>query len=133
MHKPMDLEGKKVVVNKSAKQVYEFFIDLKNFKQLMPDNIQKFQFEGDSFLFALEGMPEIRLVLSETIEFSKISLAAASSKLSFTLTLAISTITENSSAIQLHFNGDFNPMLTMMLKKPLKKFIEILTENLVKV
>lgn len=129
----MDLAGKRVVVNKSAKLVYDFFIDLKNFKRLMPDSVQNFQIEGNSFLFALEGMPEVRLVLSEAIEFSKISLVAASSKLSFTLNVEISSVTENSSSVQLYFKGDFNPMLSMMIKKPLKRFIETLTENLVKV
>ena len=129
----MDLEGKRVVINKSAKLVYDFFIDLKNFKRLMPDSVQNFQIDGNSFLFALEGMPEVRLVLSEAIEFSKISLVAASSKLSFTLKVEISSVTENSSSVQLHFKGDFNPMLSMMIKKPLKRFIETLTENLVKV
>lgn len=129
----MDLEGKRIVINKSAKLVYDFFIDLKNFKRLMPDSVQNFQIDGNSFLFALEGMPEVRLVLSEAIEFSKISLVAASSKLSFTLNVEISSVTENSSSVQLHFKGDFNPMLSMMIKKPLKRFIETLTENLVKV
>ena len=40
------------------------------------------------------------------------------------------TIKENKSEVTLSFVGDFNPMMTMMIKKPLTKFVETLTENI---
>lgn len=81
----MNLESKKSVVNKSQKELFEFLTDLKNFEQLMPKNIDKFEVDGDSFLFSLKGMPEIRLVIKEKSEFDKVVLSAASSKLNFSL------------------------------------------------
>ena len=51
----------------------------------MPESIQKFEVDGDSFIFGLKGMPEIRLVLKEQTEYSNITLGAASSKLDFEL------------------------------------------------
>lgn len=128
----MNLESTKVTAAKSSKEIFEFLTNLQNFEQLMPENIQKFQVEGDSFLFAIKGMPEIRLVLKEKTEFSNITLGAASSKLPFTLSANISELSENKSEVQLIFKGDFNPMMAMMVKKPLTKFIEILTENISK-
>ena len=128
----MNLESAKVSVAKSSKEVFEFLSDLKNFKQLMPENTQKFEVDGDSFLFALKGMPEIRLILKEKTAYSNITLAAASSKLPFTLAGNIIEISENESQAQLVFNGDFNPMMAMMVKKPLTKFIEVLAENISK-
>ena len=129
----MNLESKKVSVAKSTKEVFEFLSDLKNFEQLMPENTQKFEVDGDSFLFALKGMPEIRLVLKEKTEYSNITLGAASSKLPFTLSGNLTEVTENSCEAQLTFNGDFNPMMAMMVKKPLTKFIEVLAENISKI
>ena len=129
----MNLESTNVSVNKSAKEVFEFLVDLKNFEQLMPENTQKFEVDGDSFLFALKGMPEIRLVLKEKTEFSNITLGAASSKLPFTLTGEIAEISENQCQVQLLFKGDFNPMMAMMVKKPLGKFIDVLSENISKI
>lgn len=128
----MNLESQKVTVAKSTKEVFEFLSDLKNFEQLMPENTQKFEVDGDSFLFALKGMPEIRLVLKEKTEFSNITLGAASSKLPFTLSGNLTEVSDNSSEAQLVFNGDFNPMMAMMVKKPLSKFIEVLAENISK-
>ncbi len=128
----MNLESTKVNVAKSSKEVFEFLIHLENFEQLMPENTQKFEVDGDSFLFALKGMPEIRLVLKEKTEYSSITLGAASSKLPFTLSAAITEVSESESQAQLFFNGDFNPMMAMMVKKPLTKFIEVLAENISK-
>ena len=39
----------------------------------MPRNIQKFEVNGESFIFALKGMPEIRLILGEKTEFSRVN------------------------------------------------------------
>ena len=128
----MNIEGKKVEIAKSSKEAYEFFMTLENFELLMPSSTQKFKVDGDSFLFALKGMPEIRLVLGNSVEYSKVSLVPASSKLAFTLEANIFTISENSSNVQLQFEGDFNPMMAMMVKKPLTSFIDTLTENIAK-
>ena len=126
----MNTQGNRVVVEKSQQEVFEFLSDLKNFEQLMPESIQKFEVEGDSFIFGLKGMPEIRLVLKEKILFSNITLGAASSKLDFQLVADIQAIDEDSSEVQLEFNGKFNAMMAMMVKKPLTSFIETLTDNL---
>ncbi|TXD54416.1 MULTISPECIES: SRPBCC family protein [unclassified Polaribacter] len=129
----MNIEGNKVTVTKSQKETYEFLSDLKNFEQLMPASIQKFEVDGDSFLFGLKGMPEIRLILKEKTEYSNITLGAASSKLDFELIADITELDMNSSKVQLHFNGKFNAMMAMMVKRPLNSFIVALTDNLQKV
>jgi carbon monoxide dehydrogenase subunit G len=126
----MNIQGNRVVVEKSQQETFEFLTDLKNFEQLMPESIQKFEVDGDSFIFGLKGMPEIRLVLKESTEFSNIVLGAASSKLDFELIADIAAIDEESSEVQLDFKGQFNMMMAMMVKKPLTSFIETLTDNL---
>ena len=59
-----------------------------------------------------------------------IVLGAASSKLSFSLSGSIEATSKTTSDVQLLFEGDFNPMMAMMVKKPLTSFIETLTDNL---
>ncbi len=128
----MNIEGNIIRVKKSSEELFNFFTKLENYEQLMPENTQKFEVDGDSFIFGLKGMPEIRLVMKEKTEFSNVTLGAASSKLPFTLASDIKEISENESEVTLKFNGDFNPMMAMMVKKPLTKFIETLTENIAK-
>ena len=127
----MNLESPKVTVEKSAQHLFNALSDVKNFEKLMPENISKFEVLGDDiFNFGLKGMPEIKLRMKETTPNSKVMLAAASDKLPFTLTANIETLSENSSAVQLHFDGEFNPMMAMMIKGPITKFIETLAENM---
>ncbi|PQJ72225.1 SRPBCC family protein [Polaribacter butkevichii] len=126
----MNINGNTVTIDKSAEEVFTFFTNLKNFKEIMPENIQKFEVDGDSFIFGLPGMPEIRLVLKEKTEFSNITLGAASSKLPFTLSADINELSENKTEVSLKFDGEFNAMMAMMIKKPLTKFVDTLTENI---
>lgn len=127
----MNLQSPKVSVSQSAEYIFNALTDVKNFEKLMPDSIAKFEVTGDdSFVFALKGMPEIKLKKKEEIPFSKVILGAASDKLSFTLTSEIIEIDASNSEIQLHFEGNFNPMMTMMVKGPISKFIDALAENM---
>lgn len=127
----MKLESPKRTVNKSTKELFDLLTNVENFKKIMPSSIEKFEADENSFLFSLKGMPEIRLVLKEKEPYHKIVLGAASSKLpSFTLTAQINELTDLQSNIQLFFEGDFNPMMAMMLKGPLSKFIDTLSENM---
>jgi len=125
----MNLESKKTIVNKPQKDFFKFLSNLQNFEQLMPENIDRFEVDGESFIFSLKGMPEIRLVIDKTQEFNTLTLKAASSKLNFTLTANINEVSKNTCETQLLFTGDFNPMMAMMVKKPLQKFIDTLSEN----
>jgi ribosome-associated toxin RatA of RatAB toxin-antitoxin module len=129
----MNLESPKVTVEKSAQDLFNLLSDVKNFETLMPDNIAKFEVIGeDDFIFGLKGMPEIKLKMKEKVAPNKIVLGAASDKLPFTLVANIDSISEQSSAVKLDFEGEFNAMMAMMIKGPISKFIETLAGNMTK-
>ena len=127
----MNLESPKINVSKSQQEVCDFLADVKNFKSLMPENISKFEvLSEDTFVFALKGMPEIILKRKEVIPPNKIILGAAGGKIDFSLVGDINKLDHNSSEVQLNFSGDFNPMMAMMIKGPITKFIETLATNI---
>lgn len=127
----MNLESPKVIVEKSAQYLFDTLTDVKSFERLMPESIAKFEVtDADSFIFGLQGMPEIKLRLTEKIAASKVVLGAASDKLPFSLIANINSVSENSSEVQLEFSGEFNPMMAMMIKGPISKFLEALSENM---
>jgi len=129
----MNLESPKVNVAKSPQDVFNFLEDIKNFEALMPENISKFEvLDDDKFLFALKGMPEIILKKKEVIPPNKIVLGAAGGKIDFSLTGTILETSEGNSEVKLDFSGDFNPMMAMMIKGPITKFIETLVTNMPK-
>ena len=127
----MNLESPKINVSKSQQEVCDFLADVKNFKSLMPENISKFEVVSkDTFVFALKGMPEIILKKKEVIPPNKVVLGAAGGKIDFSLVGDINKVDDNTSEVQLNFSGDFNPMMAMMIKGPITKFIETLATNI---
>jgi len=127
----MYLESPKISVSKTPQEVFDFLSDVKNFESLMPENISKFEvLSDDKFLFALKGMPEIILKKKKIVAPNKIVLGAAGGKLDFSLNINIVEIGENTSDVQLDFTGDFNPMMAMMIKGPIGKFIETLATSI---
>ncbi|MFA9191754.1 SRPBCC family protein [Flavobacterium sp. FZUC8N2.13] len=129
----MNLESPKVNLEKSADELFNLLTDMKNFEKLMPENIAKFEVIGDdSFLFGLKGMPEIQLKVNEKIAPNKIVFGSASDKVPFTLITNIESVSSNSSSVKLDFEGSFNPMMAMMVKGPISKFIETLVSNMPK-
>lgn len=127
----MKLESQKVTINKSATYLFEALSEVKNYETLMPDSIAKFEVtDADSFIFGLKGMPEIKLRMKEKVPYTKITLGAASDKLPFTLTGTIDALEAEQTEVQLLFEGEFNPMMAMMIKGPISKFIETLAQNM---
>lgn len=127
----MQIESRKVNVQKSAEDLCSFLSNVENFEQLMPENISKFEVLSDtSFVFALKGMPEIGLEVKEVESPNKVSLGAISDKIPFDLSGSIEETGTETSAAMLTFSGDFNPMMAMMIKGPITKFLETLVSNM---
>ena len=128
---PMNLETKKTIVPKSAKDLFALLEKVETFERLMPENISKFQVLTDtSFVFALKGMPEIFLEKKGSTPNSQLVLGEANGKIPFKLTTNITEVSNNESEVQLLFKGDFNPLMAMMVKTPISKFIEVLVTKM---
>lgn len=126
----MELESEKVRVQKSQQELFNFLTDVENYEKIMPESKEKFEVKSkDTFAFALKGMPEIQLQIKETREPEFIVLGSTSDKFNFSLDVIIEKAGENESFAQLFFHGKFNSMMSMMVKGPLKKFINSLAEN----
>ena len=127
----MNLQSPKITIPKSASKVFDFLSNLKNFEKLMPENISKFELlDEDKFIFAISGMPEIVLEKKSEEAFNSIVLGSAAGKLDFTLETFITELSQQQSQVQLNFSGDFNPMMAMMIKGPITKFIETLATKI---
>ena len=97
----------------------------------MPENISKFEvLNENSFVFALKGMPEIGLEVKEVDSPRKVSLGAISDKIPFDLSGSIEETGPTTSDAKLTFSGDFNPMMAMMIKGSITKFLETLVGNM---
>lgn len=129
----MNLESPAITLEKTQEELFNFLINIENFEQLLPESRQKFEVINENrFLFQLKGMPEIVLEKKGNTPYSQIILGAASDKLPFTLTTDIIEDEHGKTTAKLTFEGKFNAMMAMMVKKPLQNFIDTLMENMAK-
>ncbi len=127
----MKLESPKVTAGKSQEELFQFLTNVENYEKIMPSSKEKFVVTSeDTFLFQLKGMPEIKLQIVETKEPELVVLGSTSDKFPFKLKTFINEAGAGKSEVNMHFEGNFNPMMSMMIKSPLKKFITALTENI---
>lgn len=127
----MNLEGRKIIVNKSVAELVEMLNKPEDYKTLMPDSLQSFETRDNGFKFSLKGMPEIALKIEEVTD-SQVVLKSASSSLDFALRGTMAPVSDSQTEIQLLFDGNFNPFIKMMVEKPLQNFINSLTDNIEK-
>ena len=127
----MNLEGRKIVVNKSVNALVEMLNKPEDYKNLMPDSLQNFEVRDNGFKFGLKGMPEIALKIEEVSD-KAVVLKSASSSLDFELKGVMNALNENQTEVQLLFDGKFHPFIKMMVEKPLQNFINTLSDNLEK-
>lgn len=128
----MNLEGRRIIVNKSVSELTQMLKNPEDYKNLMPSSLNKFETSADGFKFGLSGMPEIALKIDE-VSNDRVVLKSASSSLDFSLTGTMSPVNENQTEVQLLFDGKFNPFIKMMVEKPLQNFINSLTDNIEKI
>ena len=125
----MILEGRKIIVNKSSVGLKEMLNRPKDYQNLMPENLKKFETTENGFKFSLSGMPEIGLIIEE-VSSNQVVLKSDSANLQFALKGLLSPISEQKTEVQLVFEGKFNPFIKMMVEKPLKNFIDQLTNKI---
>lgn len=128
----MNLEGRKIQVNKSVKELSEMLNNAEQYKEMMSDKLQKFEVTEDGFRFGLKGMPEIGLKLEDDSQNGKIVLKSDNSNLDFSLTGNLRPLEVSKTEVQILFEGNFNPFIKMMVQKPLQNFIDMLTDKIEK-
>ena len=118
-----------VVENLTAKQLFNKLSNLTNLRDIIPSSINSFEATEESCSFKMKGMPKLELSLSEKTPFSKISLSANNSPVSFSLDCLITDYGKKCQA-RLEVNAELNIMMKMMVEKPINNFLNILSEKL---
>lgn len=124
----MTIESSIALVNSSIEDVFEKLTQASTYERLMPEEAS-FRIKDEShFSFKLGGMPVIPLKMERQTSHSQVVLAADGGNVPFELQANLSTV-EGQTKIQLVFEGNINPMMQMMVKKPLTQFLEALISN----
>jgi hypothetical protein len=122
-------------VNKSAREVYDFLSDFRHFEEFLPEQISGWEAGDDYCRFTVSGLGNVKLVYAHLEPHTKIVVQPASDSgfpVPFFLIAHISLPDNNpmQSTFQFVIEATLNPMMSMMVDGPLKKFVEIITLRL---
>jgi carbon monoxide dehydrogenase subunit G len=124
----MTIESSTTQIERSIEDVFEKLTQASTYERLMPEDAS-FRISDEShFSFKLGSMPVIPLKMERQTPHSQIVLAADGGNVPFELKANLSKV-DDKTQIQLVFEGDINPMMQMMVKKPLTQFLEALIGN----
>src|SRR2546426_4576982 len=108
------LESDKVILNKSAEEIYNFLSDFNNFGHLMPEQIADWKSTSDECSFTIKGMASLGMKMIEKTPTSLIKITR-NGKAPFDFTLSVLIEDKQSQCtVQLAFDADLSPMMKMM-------------------
>ncbi len=127
----LTIESNKVNVNHTAKEVFDFLVDLNNLEKLMPpERIEYWKSTDITCRFGIKNLASIGMKHSELVSPTKIVLESdGKNPFTFKLTIFIKEINETVESF-FEFEGDVNMFMKAMVQKPLKQFFDTLAENL---
>ncbi len=124
----MNITGPEVTVEKPDRELIAELSNFENFRALMPAEVVQFEAFEDGFTFGLKGFPAVKLVRDFEAPADRVALKSRGGSIDFRLVCTAIPIDDKRSKAQLVFDGDLNPMLRMMVERPLKSLIDRLSE-----
>ena len=124
----MKLESSIATVAKPIEDVFEQLTRASTYELLMPEEASFRIKDEKHFSFKLGSMPVIPLKLERQTPNTQIVMAADGGNVPFELHAKLEAV-DGETKIQLVFEGNINPMMQMMVKKPLTQFLEALIAN----
>ena len=113
-----------------SETMFKFLSDFDHFGEVIPkDKISNWQSFGDSCRFNIDPVGEVGLRIVEK-EMPKVIKYTAEGKtpFNFFLWIQLKEVAENDTRVKLTIKADMNPMIKMMASKPIKKFLEVLSD-----
>ncbi len=127
----MTIESKTVTVIAPRERVFDYLLDLNNFKNLLPqERISEWESTETYCSFKVQGTATIDLQLESTERPDKIKLQSGDrSPFPFTLEVYLADDNGSTKAHQI-MNANVNPFLKMMVEKPLANLFDYIADRL---
>ena len=127
----MKIESKKGVINRPAKEVYAYLMDMNNFKKLLPaDKIINWVSDEKSCSFKIQGATAISFIIESSEEPNLIHLISGDES-PFSFSLDIHLVEENGTTTGYQvFSADINMFMKMMVEKPLQNLFDFIVDRL---
>ncbi|MDA3906062.1 MAG: hypothetical protein PF484_08300 [Bacteroidales bacterium] len=125
------ITSQKKQIATSAETIFAFLSDFNNLQNLMPSKVVNWSSTPTSCAFTIEGMAHMNMAFGKNVKNEKVEMISeGKNPFSYDLSTNIFKVDESTSEVYIIFNGDMNPMIAMMAKKPLQNFVDVLVDRL---
>jgi hypothetical protein len=126
----MEVKSNPQLVHLPLEALYARLTDLGSFGHSLPPQVTHFRAEGDSCSFTIQGMADISLRIT-TKKPDHITYSSISEKpFPFHLHFYLEEEDSQTCRLTVVFEGDLNPMMTMMARGPLQNFVNMVSEKI---
>lgn len=128
----MKIESKKGLINRSAKEVFDYLADMNNFINLLPkDKISDWEADKQKCSFKIQGATTISFVIESMDEPNHIHMVSGErSPFKFDLDVYLEEVDGKTTGYQV-FDADINMFMKMMVEKPLQNLFDYIVDHLV--
>ena len=128
------IESKKVEIKRNVEFVYEYLADFTHFSMVANDKIENFKATQDR-CSTIKGMTDMGLKIisrlpNESITISNDTDVPSSMPLNFLIIFEFERVEPYVTKVIVKMELDANPMIAMMVKKPLEKFVNSLADGM---
>ena len=127
-----NFESRSGKLSANAEAVFAFVTDIRNFERFAPKGtINNWTAEKESCSFSVSMVGTVTVRIAEKEEFIKVIYKGdALKKNDFTLTLHITDNLTNPAEVRVVLSADLNPVMKMMVSKPIVQFLEMLIHEM---
>jgi carbon monoxide dehydrogenase subunit G len=129
----MKIESKKGLINRPAKEVFDYLSNMNNFVNLLPkDKISDWESDEKQCSFKIQGAATISFVNESSTEPTHIHMVSGErSPFKFDLDVYLKEEDGKTTGYQI-FDADINMFMKMMVEKPLKNLFDYIVDQLAK-
>ena len=130
----IEINSKEVSVNCPINECFDFVSDMNNYELLLPkDKISNWESSKNQCSFKILNRYTLEMIFDHAKENELIHIKSGPiSPFKFELDLNLKSI-QNTTSAQLKCNADINPMLKLMIQKPLNNLFDYMAEKLAKI
>lgn len=123
-------ESEKVKLNKPDAVIYADVSDFTRLGQIMPAQVGDWKSTTDTCSFTIQGMATLAMEMEEKTPSKYVRMrSSGKTPVSFTIEIFIEALQEQTCEARFVIKADLNPMLSMMLEKPLSAFVSKMAER----
>ena len=127
----MKISSPETRVNLPVDKIFKMASNCQNFVHYMTDHVKDVSATEDSCTFTIENIAKVTLKIEEKVLDKSIRFVAENDRnIPFFLDLNFNALAENKTEVEAHLEVDIPLILRPIIQKPLKNFMETLSEKL---